>query len=53
MDVKYKQNATVYEFTLSNPIEPSSKVELELNEHYYKRFKPLPKEIGVEVSYHK
>ncbi|CAD8057166.1 unnamed protein product [Paramecium sonneborni] len=48
VDVKYKQNATVYEFTLSRPIEPSSNLEVELQEHYYKRYKPLPKEIGLE-----
>ncbi|CAD8131635.1 unnamed protein product [Paramecium octaurelia] len=48
VDVKYKQNATVYEFTLIKPIEPSSTLEVELSEQFYKRFNPLPKEIGLE-----
>lgn len=50
VDTNYKQNATVYEFTLKKAIEPSTSEVIELTEHYYKRFKPLPKEIKLEVA---
>ena len=48
-DLQLKYNSTLIEFELNTPISKMDTIEL--IEHYYKLYTPLPKSIGIEVNY--